>query len=156
MQTTNENTADREILLSRLLDAPVELVWEVFTQADHIKNWWGPHGFSNTISRMDVEPGGKWNLVMHGPDGTDYRNESVFREIVKHKRIIFDHVSGPKFVSTIEFEKQGNKTLLRWHMVFETREQFIQAVKTFKADEGATQNIERLMTYLQTQQARKS
>lgn len=156
MPTTNENTADREIRLSRLLDAPIELVWEVFTQADHIKNWWGPHGFSNTITTMDVQPEGKWSLVMHGQDGTDYRNESVFREIVKHRRIVFDHVSGPKYTGTIEFEKQGDKTLLRWHMVFESREQFIQVVKTFKADEGAKQNIERLITYLQTQQINNS
>src|SRR5437762_5468671 len=71
MQTEKDNTADREINISRLLHAPIELVWEVWTNPEHIKNWWGPNGFTNTITKMEVEPGGEWDLVMHGPDGTD-------------------------------------------------------------------------------------
>lgn len=145
-----ENTADREIRLSRVLSAPVALVWEVWTNPEHIKNWWGPTGFSNTISKMDVEPNGNWDLVMHGPDGTDYKNHSVFREVVKHKKLVYDHISGPKFTATITFEEQGDKTLLNWHMLFESKEQFIQVVKTFKADEGLVQNVDKLEVYLKT------
>ena len=99
-------TADRELIITRTLNAPVELVWEVWTNSDHIKNWWGPTGFSNTISKMDLKTGGEWNLVMHGPDGTDYKNKSVFKKIVKYKKIVYEHVSGPKFLATIEFEPQ--------------------------------------------------
>ncbi|MGC4102117.1 SRPBCC family protein [Ferruginibacter sp.] len=142
------NTADRELLLTRLLNAPAELVWKVFTEPEHIKNWWGPNGFTNTIFTMDVQPGGEWELTMHGPDGTDYKNKSVYKEIVPLKKIVYDHVSGPHFTATISFEAQGDKTLLTWHMLFESKEQFEQVVKTFKADEGLKQNIEKLQVYL--------
>lgn len=149
MENTTSNTADRELRLTRTLDAPIELVWEVWTDPKHIAQWWGPNGFTNTISKMDIEPGGEWELVMHGPDGTDYKNKSVFKEVVPLKKIVYQHVSSPKFVATIEFEAQGEQTFLSWHMLFETAEQFIQVVKTFKADEGLKQNIEKLNVYLQ-------
>jgi len=145
---TNNGFADRELLITRLLDAPRELVWEVWTDPDHIKNWWGPNGFTNTIFIMDVKPGGIWDFVMHGPDGTDYKNKSRYVEIVKYEKIVFDHISGPKFTATITFEKQDNKTLLTWRMLFDTAEEFIQVVKTFKADEGIKQNVAKLETYL--------
>ncbi|MFA6542018.1 MAG: SRPBCC family protein [Bacteroidota bacterium] len=145
------NTAEREIRISRLLNAPVELVWKVWTDPDHIKNWWGPNGFTNTISKMDFTPGGEWNLVMHGPDGTDYKNQSIFKEIVKYKKIVYEHQSSPKFTATIEFESRGAATLLNWHMLFRTKEEFIQTVKTFKADEGLKQNVEKLQEYLHQQ-----
>ena len=142
------NTADRELIVSRVFDAPVELLWEVWTNPDHVKNWWGPNGFTNTISTMQVKPGGEFNLLMHAPDGTDYINKSIFREVVKHKRIVYEHISGPKFIATIDFETSGNTTFLTWQMLFENREQFIQVVRTFKADEGLKQNIEKLNEYL--------
>jgi uncharacterized protein YndB with AHSA1/START domain len=149
--SVENSTADRELRLTRLLNAPVELVWEVFTDPEHIKHWWGPNGFTNTITKMDVVTDGEWDLVMHGPDGTDYKNKSVFKEIVKHKKIVYEHVSVPKFLTTIKFEERGKQTQISWHMLFESREQFIQVVKTFKADEGLTQNIDRLEHYLQQQ-----
>jgi uncharacterized protein YndB with AHSA1/START domain len=149
MESEKNSTVDREIKISRLLDAPVELVWEVWTDADHISNWWGPNGFTNTISKMEVQPGGEWDLVMHGPDGTDYKNKSIFKEVIKYKRLVYEHVSAPKFIATVEFERRDQKTYLTWQMVFETRESFIQTVKTFKADEGLKQNIEKLNRYLQ-------
>jgi len=149
--STLSATADRELIISKLLNAPVELVWKVWTNPEHIKNWWGPDGFSNTISTMDIKPGGEWNLVMHGPDGTDYKNKSIFKEIVKHKKIVYEHISGPKFLTTIEFEKQGDKTFLKWHMLFESKEEFIRTVKTFKADEGLKQNVTKLEAYISSQ-----
>ncbi|MEO6612884.1 MAG: SRPBCC domain-containing protein [Chitinophagaceae bacterium] len=145
------DTAGRELRLSRLLNAPISLVWEVWTDPAHIKNWWGPNGFTNTITKMEVSPEGEWDLVMHGPDGTDYKNKSIFKEVVRHRKLVYEHISGPRFLATIEFEEQGEKTLLNWHMLFESREQFIQVVKTFKADEGLKQNGEKLEHYLQTQ-----
>lgn len=151
MHKKASDTADRELLLTRELNAPVELVWEVFTDPDHIKEWWGPDGFTNTIHDMDLQPGGEWNLTMHGPDGTDYKNKNVFKELVKHERIVYEHVSGPKFLATISFEARGKKTHVTWHMLFESREMFIQTVKTFKADEGLRQNVDKLTNYLQAQ-----
>jgi uncharacterized protein YndB with AHSA1/START domain len=141
------NTKDREISITRTLNAPIDLVWEAWTTPEHIAQWWGPNGFTNTISKMDMQPGGEWLLVMHGPDGTDYKNKSVFKEIIPHKKIVFDHVA-PNFTATIEFEAQGDKTFLKWHMLFESAELFIQVVKTFKADEGLKQNVEKFQVYL--------
>lgn len=95
-----------------------------------------------------MQENGEWNLIMHGPDGTDYKNKSIFKQVIKNKRIVYEHVSAPKFLTTITFEAQGNKTHLTWHMLFESHEQLIQVVKTFKADEGLKQNIEKLTMYL--------
>jgi uncharacterized protein YndB with AHSA1/START domain len=148
MESTKSNTKDRELLLSRTLNADVELVWEMWTTPEHIANWWGPNGFTSTINKMDIRPGGEWNLVMHGPDGADYKNKSIFKEIILHKKIVYEHISAPRFLTTVEFEAQGEKTLITWHMLFESAEQFQQVVKTFKADEGLKQNIEKLEKYL--------
>lgn len=152
MEKRKSDTSDRQISLSRLLNAPVELVWEVWTDPEHIKNWWGPDGFANTIHDMDFRNGGEWNLTMHGPDGKDFKNKSIFKEIQVHKKIVYEHISAPKFISTIEFEPQGKKTFIKWSVLFETKEQLIQVVKTFKADEGLRQNIDKLNHYIQTRQ----
>jgi len=135
MENKKRSTHDRELLISRKLDAPVEFVWELWTQPEHIAHWWGPHGFTNTITIMDEVPGGQWSLVMHGPDGTDYINESRFKEIILHKKIVYEHLSSPRFVATVNFEDQGEQTLITWHMLFESAEEFMQVVKTHRADE---------------------
>ncbi|MFI5160163.1 MAG: SRPBCC family protein [Sphingobacteriales bacterium] len=147
MENAKSSTADRELQIERTLNAPVELVWEVFTKPEHIKNWWGPNGFTNTIFKMDVRPGGEWDFVMHGPDGTDYKNLSVYQEIVPFKKIVFNHVN-PTFTTTIEFVSKGDKTELKWHMLFETAELFEAIVKAHNAAEGLKQNIEKLNVYL--------
>jgi len=145
---SNSSTKNRELTISKTLNAPVELVWEAWTKPEHIANWWGPNGFTNTITKMDINPGGEWNLVMHSPDGIDYKNKSVFKEIVRYKKIVYQHISSPCFTATIEFEAEGEQTHLNWHMLFDTAEEFIRVVKTFKADEGLKQNIEKLNVYL--------
>ena len=84
MTTTNSptgETAQRELVITRIFDAPRELVWRAWTDPKHVAQWWGPNGFTNTIHEMDVRPGGVWRFVMHGPDGVDYANKIVFGEI---------------------------------------------------------------------------
>jgi len=147
MENAKSNTADRELSIERTLNAPVELVWEVFTKPDHIASWWGPNGFTNTIFTMDVRPGGEWELVMHGPDGRDYKNRSIYQEIIPFKKIVFGHFN-PNFTTTIEFEAKEDQTHLKWHMLFETAELFEAAVKAHNAAEGLKQNIEKLNVYL--------
>ena len=148
MENKNSSTADRELLLTRTLNAPVELVWEVWSKPEHIAKWWGPTGFTNTISVMDMTVGGEWNLVMHGPDGTDYKNKSIFKEVVLHKKLVYEHFA-PNFIATITFEEQGDKTHLTWHMLFESAENFIAVIKAHKADKGLEQNVDKLELYLQ-------
>ncbi|WAC15193.1 SRPBCC family protein [Dyadobacter pollutisoli] len=149
MENDKTSREGRELNISRTLNAPIELVWEAWTNPEHIAKWWGPDGFTNTITTMDMVPGGEWNLVMHGPDGTDYKNKSIFKEIIPFKKIVYEHNTSPKFLTTIEFEAQGEKTFINWNMLFESKEQFIQVVKTFKADEGLKQNIAKLDVYLE-------
>jgi len=87
MINKKNNSADKEIYISRLLNAPIELVWEVWTNPNHIKNWWGPNEFTNTTFKMDVIENGQWNFIMHSPDGENFENKNIFREIVKHKKL---------------------------------------------------------------------
>lgn len=148
MENKRNDTSGREHRMSRLLDAPVELVWEVWTQADHLAQWWAPNGFTNTVHVMEMRPGGEWHMVVHGQDGTEHVIRNIVREVVPFKRIVFDHVSGPKFTVTVEFEARGPKTLLNWHALFETTEEFIEMVKNRKAEEGLEQVLESLNHYL--------
>lgn len=141
------NTKDRELRISRTLNAPIDLVWEVWTKPEHITKWWGPNGFTNTISTMDLVAGGQWNLVMHGPDGTDYVNNSTFKEVIEFKKISYEHFN-PHFIATIDFEAQGEQTLLNWHMLFDSAEVLQAIVKANNAAEGLKQNIEKLSAYL--------
>ena len=97
---------------------------------------------------MEFKPGGELDFVMHGPDGTDFKNKSLFREIIPLKKIVYEHISGPKFIATAEFGSLGEQTQIRWKMLFRTVEEYVQTVKVFKADEGLKQNIVRLDNYL--------
>jgi uncharacterized protein YndB with AHSA1/START domain len=150
MSTDAALSPGKELTITRVLNAPIELVWKVWTDPDHIKNWWGPNGFTNTIFEMDMKPGGNWDFMMHGPDGKDYKNKSIFREIIKHKRIVYEHVTGPRFQATIAFTAQGKKTLLEWRMVFDSAEERDKTVNTFKADIGLKENIFKLEGYLRS------
>lgn len=141
------NTKDRELIITRTLNAPVELVWEVWTKPEHIANWWGPNGFTNTINTMDMKAGGEWNLVMHGPDGTDYVNKSIFKEVIEFKRISYEHFN-PHIIATIDFKADGEKTHLNWHMLFDSEEILQTIVKAHNAAEGLKQNVEKLSVYL--------
>ena len=144
------NTEDRELRLRRTLNAPVSLVWEVWTNPEHIAKWWGPDGFTNTISTMDLVPGGSWHLVMHGPDGTDYPNKSKFIEVIEFKRISCEHFN-PHIIATIDFEADGARTHLDWHMLFDSAEDFQAVVKAHNAAEGLKQNVQKLQIYLTEQ-----
>ena len=139
--------SDREMKIESVLNVPIALAWKVFTDPVHIAKWWGPAGFTNTIDKMDVRPGGEWELTMHGPDGKNYRNKAVYLEIIPFSKISFDHFA-PNFKTTINFEVQSDQTSISWQMLFETADLFNIVVKTFKADEGLEQNITKLKDYL--------
>jgi hypothetical protein len=84
---------------------------------------------------------------MHGPDGTNYPNRSVFKEIIPLKKIVFEHFN-PHFITTVLFESQGDGTHIDWSLLFDTAEMRETVVKAHKADEGQKQNVERLEAYL--------
>jgi len=87
-----EPEADRDIVIERLLDAPRELVFEVFTAYEHLDRWWGPTGFSVTTSAFDFRVGGAWRFVMHGPDGREWQSRIVFDVIEPPSRLVARHV----------------------------------------------------------------
>lgn len=146
--------SDREIVVTRVFDAPRELVWEAFTDAAQVVLWWGPKGFTTTIHEMDVRPGGVWRHTMHGPDGTDYPNKSVFIEVVKPERIVYSHGGAKKggpsvqFEATWTFEAQGNKTSLTLRQEFPSAEVRDRIIREFGAVEGAKQTMGRLAEHL--------
>src|SRR5580704_13391744 len=142
--------ADREIIATRVFDAPRELVFQMWTDPEHVAQWWGPRGFTNTIYEMDVRPGGVWRFVMHGPDGVDYQNKVVYIEIVKPERLVYSHVSGPQFHMTVTFAEQGGKTKVTARMLFESATLRENVVKQFGAIEGLNQTLERLGERLAT------
>jgi uncharacterized protein YndB with AHSA1/START domain len=147
------STADREIVISRLLDAPRELVFQAFTDPQHVVHWWGPDGFTNTISEMSVHAGGVWCFIMHGPDGTDYPNQIVYSEVSAPARLVYTHGDGiseaGQFHVTVTFEAQGRKTLLTMRSLFATAAE-CEHVKGFGAIEGGQQTLQHLEDYLPT------
>jgi uncharacterized protein YndB with AHSA1/START domain len=146
---------DREIVITRVLNAPRELVWEAMTDPRHVVHWWGPRGFSSTIKEMDVRVGGVWNLVMHGPDGANYPNENIFKEVVKPERLVLAHSGKREGGAMVTSEKtwtfdvaEPGKTKVTIRMVFASPEERDRVVKEFGAVEGAKQTLERLSEYL--------
>jgi len=151
--TTKSKTADREIVITRLINAPRELVYEVWTKPEHVQNWWGPNGFTITNHEMEVKPGGVWRFMMHGPNGMNFPERIVFNEVVKPERLAYTHGSDDPndpnvFETTVTFEKQGNKTLLTMKAIFPTAEERERVVKEYGALEGGKQTINKLEEYL--------
>lgn len=141
-----EKTESRELRITRTFKAPIELMWEVWTTPEHIALWWGPQGFTSTIHLMDVKEGGEWTLTMHGPDGTNYPNRSIYKELIPLKKISFEHFN-PHFITTVIFEAKGEVTQIDWTMLFDTADMKEVVVKAHKADEGLKQNIDKLEEY---------
>lgn len=145
---------DREIVITRVFDAPRELVWDAWTDPKQIVQWWGPRGFTTTIDEMDVRAGGNWKQTMHGPDGTDYPNQSTFIEVAKPEKIVYSLQGGEKggrsiqFEATWTFEALGDQTRLTMRMVFPSAEVREFTVKVHGAIEGGNQTLDRLQEHL--------
>jgi uncharacterized protein YndB with AHSA1/START domain len=142
------DTSDREILVTRVFDAPRALVFKLWTDPKHVAHWWGPNGFTITNYEMDVRPGGVWRFVMHGPNGVDYQNKVVYREVLEPARLVYSHVSGPQFEMTVTFDEDGGKTKLTARMLFESAALRDKTIKEFGAVEGLKQTLGRLGEHL--------
>ena len=146
---------DREVIHTRIFNAPRDLVWKVWSDPKHIARWWGPNGFTTTTYSMDFRPGGVWRFVMHGPDGTDYQNKVVYLEIVKPERIVFKHsggeddTEGVSHQTTVTFAAEGNKTKLTMRILFASPEELQRVVEKVGAIEGGKQTLGRLAEYVE-------
>lgn len=94
---TSSAADPREFIISRLFDAPRELVWQAWTDPRRMARWWGPHHFANPVCELDPRPGGSWRIVMRGADGVDFPAKGVYHEVVKPERIVMtmDHSELP-------------------------------------------------------------
>src|SRR5579862_2342210 len=150
------DTADREIAITRVFNAPRNLVWTAWTDPKHVALWWGPNGFTNTIHKMEVKVGGVWDFIMHGPDGINYPNKILFTEVVKPELLKFDHGSDDpndpgQFKVTVNFTAlEAKKTEIKMRMLFQTKEARNLVVEKYGATEGNTQTMNRLEKYLET------
>lgn len=148
MQT--DNIADREVVITRTLDAPRELAWEAMTNPRHIVKWWGPSGFTTMIEKMDFRVGGVWEHTMISPDGTRYPNHSIFKEITPPSKLVYDHGDGERilFESTITLQETSGGTLITLRHLFPSKEARDEVVEKFGAIEGGKQHLAKLEIYI--------
>jgi len=147
------STADREVLITRLFDAPRELVFQAWTDPRHVGRWWGPRGFTTTTHEIDVRPGGIGRHTMHGPDGVDYPNRIAFREIVPPERLVYDHGNDNEpgtFHVTVTFVAEDGGTRVTMRSLFDTAAERDHVVREYHAIEGGHEHLERLAGYLAT------
>lgn len=143
-----------ELVSVRILNAPRELVFKTWTEAEHLAQWWGPNGFTLTTKEMNATPGGIWRFTFHGPDGTDYLNLVQYEEVAAPERLVYRHGgegahADIQFHVTVTFEEQEGKTKLTMRMVFATAAELERVVKASGAIEGNKQTMNKLAAYLE-------
>ncbi len=156
MTAPTETTAstERELTITRILDAPRALVFKAWTEAGHLAQWWGPKGFTNPVCEIDLRPGGALRIVMRAPDGAEYPMKGIFREIVPPERLVFTNIAVDaagnsllEGLTTVTFAERGAKTKL----TLQTRAVALvaQAERMVGGMEaGWTQSIDRLAAYV--------
>ena len=151
--TSASTTADREIVTTRLIDAPRELVFEAWTDATHVAHWFGPDGFVTTTHTMEVRPGGVWRFTLRGPDGKEWPNVVTYQEVVPPERLVYlhgDEKERDMFRTTVTFDDRAGKTALTMRAVFKTAAAKEYVARENGAVEGAQQTVSRLERYVRT------
>jgi uncharacterized protein YndB with AHSA1/START domain len=150
------SASNREIVLTRVFDAPRSMVWDAWTDPAQAAQWWGPRGFTVTTHEVDVRAGGVWRFTMHGPDGTDYPNEHHYTEVVPQERITHQHGghrpggTEVSFVMTVTFEDEGDGTRVTLRQVHPSMEVRDQLIREHGVVEGGKQHLQKLADYLDT------
>ncbi|KYG62387.1 hypothetical protein AZI86_16255 [Bdellovibrio bacteriovorus] len=148
-----------EIYINRIYDAPVKLVWDAWTDPKKVALWWGPRGFTITTHSKDLKPGGHWAYTMHGPDGTNWENKTIYHEVEKYSRLVYDHGGNddrpPLFRVTVDFTEIGkNKTKMEMTMALATAEAAAETKKFIKQASGNS-TWDRLAEYLEKEASGK-
>jgi uncharacterized protein YndB with AHSA1/START domain len=146
MSVNRAEIIGREIVNTRILNASPAQVFKAWTDPQRLAQWWGPKGFTNTFEQFDMQPGGTWRFIMHGPNGVNYKNESIFVEIERPGKIVLHHVSAPKFQAIVTYEDVDGKTKATFRQLFETTAD-CDKVKGF-ATQANEQNFDRLEAVL--------
>src|SRR5207247_803036 len=148
--STAAEAEERELVITRIFDAPRRLVFQAWTEPDRVARWWGPQGFVTTHCDMGVRPGGAFRFCMRSPEGTEYWKRGVYREVVEPERLVFtfawedaDGKPGHQTLVTVTFAERGDKTELTLHQaVFET------IVRRDEHQRGWASALERFAAYL--------
>jgi uncharacterized protein YndB with AHSA1/START domain len=148
MSTTSES---KEINIVRIYDAPVQAVWDAWTDPAQVAQWWGPRGFTLTTHSKDLRAGGHWTYTMHGPNGTDYPNSTAYLEVEPLSKLVYDHGANddrpPMFRVTVLFTEVGGKTRMDMTMGLPTPEAAAQT-RQFIKQAGGDATWDRLAEYL--------
>ncbi len=144
---------DRQIVVSRVIDAPADVVFDAWSKPEAITHWWGPRGFTTTTHHMDFRTGGSWRFTMHGPDGTDYTNRIDYDEVHRPLRITYRHTGegahdAVQFHSTVTFVSKEGKTHLTLRMLFPSAALRDQVATKYGAVEGGHATLARLAEHL--------
>lgn len=144
-------TLDNGTVMTRLFDAPRELVFDAWTDPRHLEKWWGPFGFSITVHAMEAKVGGAWRFDMHHAEHGDFKNRIVYTEVVRPERLVYAHDGvddgSEPFHVTVTFEEENGKTRLTMRTRFASAAVFDE-VKKYGAVEGGKQTLTRLAEYL--------
>ena len=152
--SVREHPSDHEVVFSRLLDAPRKLVWRVWSELEHLHQWFGPFGFTTTTHEFSFTPGGVWRFIMHGPDGTDYPTRIVFRELDPPSRLVYDnHWDLPgapiDFTAVVTMKAEGRRTRFSIHLIFRDAESYRTAVERYGVPDGGIQTVDRIAGYVE-------
>jgi uncharacterized protein YndB with AHSA1/START domain len=113
-----------EIVTTRIVNFPRQLVYRAWIEPNHLKNWWGPNGFTNTFHIFDFRVGGRWSFTMHGPDKGNYQNDCTFAVIREPELLVWDRQSKPLFQVEVQFEEiTENKTRIIFKQKFKTEDE---------------------------------
>ena len=154
-KTTTTRPSDREMLFTRMFNAPRVLVWKAWTNSEQLAHWWGPDGFTLTTHSMEVKENSTWRFTMHGPDGRDYENKIIYIEVKEPERLVYRHsgdkgVEPVRFQVTVNFTENNDTTELSMHMQFATPEDLKRVIENYGADKGAVQTIGRLVEFIES------
>jgi uncharacterized protein YndB with AHSA1/START domain len=148
--------SDQEIVLTRAFDAPRDLVFEAWTNPEHVRHWWGLRSSTMLVCEADVRPGGSWRYVTTGSEGADVPFTGVYREVTPPERLVYTEVydvepfnSGDPAVNTVTFTEEDGGTLVTVITVYPTKE-----VRDFVLgtgmESGAAESYDRLAEHLKT------
>lgn len=148
---TGASAADRTMVISRVIKAPVAVVWGAWMNAETLPQWWGPDGYSCRTTRIDLREGGEWVFDMIGPDGTVFPNHHRYTVVQPEARIEYTlhwGENGPKHADALaEFTDEGGVTRVTLRMVFNTSKEFADA-KGFGAVELGLQTLGKLARFV--------
>jgi uncharacterized protein YndB with AHSA1/START domain len=151
--TTLTTPSDREVSIARVFDAPRRLVWEVWTNPEHLPHWMlGPEGWTMPVCEIDLRVGGAWHFVWRRADGTEMAMRGVYQEIVPPERLVSTEAWGgdwPETINTLLLSEEGGKTLITNRVLYPSKEARDAALKT-GMEEGMAESFDRLAEYLAT------